>query len=70
MTANDDLDALQKFIAKHGMLGPCSKAQSVKGALKTLKDGNGDGCDFVYYIKRPDGTYLFDSGEEPMDDWD
>ena len=68
--AADDLDALKKFIAKYSMLGPCSKAQSVKGVLKELKAGNGDGCDFVYYIKRPDGTYIFDSGEVPMDDWD
>lgn len=70
IAANDDLDALKKFIAKHSMLGPCSSAKSVKGTLDFLKSGNGDGCDFVYYIKRPDGSYLFDSGEEPMEDWD
>lgn len=70
ITANDDLDALKKFIDKHSMLGPCSSAKSVKGTLDFLESGNGDGCDFVYYIKRPDGSYLFDSGEEPMEDWD
>lgn len=42
---------------------------SVKAALKFLDDGNGDGCDLVYYIRRPDGSYLFESGIEP-ESWD
>lgn len=30
-----------------------------------------DGADFIFYIKRPDGSYLLESGEEPGDeDWD
>lgn len=32
-----------------------------------------DGQDFIFYIKRPDGSYLYDSGSSPEsfdDDWD
>lgn len=30
-----------------------------------------DGADFIFYIKRPDESYLLESGEEPSDeDWD
>ena len=30
-----------------------------------------DGQDFIFYIKRPDGSFLYDSGESsPDDDWD
>lgn len=29
-----------------------------------------DGQDYIYYIKRPDGSYLYDSGECSVEDWD
>ena len=33
---------------------------TLEDALKALRDARGEGLDVVYYIRRPDGTYLFD----------
>lgn len=37
---------------------------TVEAALADLREGNGDGNDAVYYIRRPDGTYLFDARDD------
>lgn len=45
--------------------------KTVQDVLDKLEMGNGDGCDFVYYIQRPDGSYLYKSDcEEDEEDWD
>lgn len=44
---------------------------SVEDALSWIEGSNGDGEDYIFYIKRPDGTYLFKTDEaEADDDWD
>lgn len=44
---------------------------SVEDALDWIEDSDGDGEDYIFYIKRPDGTYLFKAdGVDADDDWD
>lgn len=44
---------------------------SLDEILEHLTEDNGDGDDYIFYIKRPDGTYLFkDEGADADDDWD
>ena len=39
--------------------------------LERIEEENGDGCDFIYYIKNlTTGEMLFDSGYEESEDWD
>ena len=37
---------------------------TVEDALAELREGNGAGRDAVYYIRRPDGTFLFDARDD------
>lgn len=41
----------------------------VNNIINAIEEQNGDGCDFIFYIKRPDGSLLFDSGEETDEPW-
>lgn len=44
---------------------------SIEEILESIEDKNGDGGDYIFYIKRPDGTYLFKADGVDVDsDWD
>lgn len=44
---------------------------SVEDILEYVEGANGDGDDYIFYIKRPDGTYLFKADDaDADDDWD
>lgn len=44
---------------------------SVIEVIERIEESNGDGGDYIFYIKRPDGTYLFKAGGADIDgDWD
>ena len=57
--------AEKKELLASGELEEGDWYNSVKAALEFIEDGNGDGCDWIYYIRRPDGSYLFDSKVRP-----
>ena len=41
---------------------------NVEELVDYFSQSNGDGCDFIYYIKRPDGSYLFrDAYDEQLE---
>lgn len=76
-SAKDDLDAILK-IKKH-VVGPIygfnilvfEPLTSVESILEYVEDANGDDNDYIFYIKRPDGTYLFKTDDaDADDDWD
>lgn len=44
---------------------------SVIEVIERIEESNGDGGDYIFYIKRPDGTYLFKADGVDVDgDWD
>lgn len=59
-----DIEALKKAGAKDG-----DWFKDIASVLSFMEDGNGDGCDWVNYIARPDGSYLFEADGE-AEDWD
>lgn len=43
---------------------------SMDEVISYLSENNGDGCDLIHYIKRPDGSMLFEDEEVDVEDWD
>lgn len=49
----------------------CAYVRGLKDPETIAKElQNCDGQDYIFYIKRPDGSYLYDSGETAVEDWD
>ena len=42
---------------------------TVEDVIKELDSSNGDGCDYIFYIKKPDGSMLY-GDENSVSDWD
>ena len=48
----------------------CKVYRNVESILEELDSSNGDGTDYILYIKRPDGSYLYQGEWDDDDDWD
>lgn len=62
--SEEDLNSECRYVYVRGLKDPERIASEMQ---------NCDGQDFIFYIKRPDGSYLYDSGESPEDcddEWD
>ena len=61
---NPDPEDIDELIDEYGMV-----FTDVDLTIKAMTDS--DGQDFIFWIKRPDGSYLYDSGieEEEEEDW-
>lgn len=75
----NELKSLKAVAAEHGYKSieeyktDFGIISSVEEALECLEGSNGDGDDYIFYIKRPDDTYLFKADyvdEDEDDDWD
>ena len=84
-SAKSDLDACKKIADKLGLYVDSEQINPDPEDIDELMDEYGevytdvdsaiqamteeDGQDFIFWIKRPDGSYLYDSGAEEEEDW-
>ena len=62
--ADNDYKSFEDFVDSEDV------TQTVEDVIDRIANANGDGDDFIFYIKRPDGSYLYKDDDGDDDDWD